>query len=210
MKKIVFLASGNGTNLHAVLKKIKNKEIENCFVSLVISSKENSNSLKIAANFKIKSLTINSALLSDLEFNSKIFSALKQENPNLIVLAGFNQILSSEIVNFFKNKIINIHPSLIPAFSGKGFFGIKPHEAAIKRGVKISGATVHFVNNKPDEGPIILQKSVEVLKTDSPQSLQQRILKEAEWVILPKAINLFCSNRIEICEDGSVSIKERN
>ena len=198
MKKIVVLVSGAGTNLKALIKAIEKNKIKNGEISLVISSNEKASALAIAKEHKIKTLVISRKNFNSKEdYQAELFSKLKEENPNLIVLAGFLQVISKEIVDFFENKIINIHPSLIPSFCGD-VYGIKVHEAVLKKGVKLTGATVHFVNEKADDGPIILQKSIKVKETDTPETLQDRVKKKVEWKILPKSVNLFCLDKISI------------
>ena len=199
MKKITVLVSGSGTNLNAIIEGIKTKKIRNGKVSLVISSNKDAYALKIAEQNKIKTMVIEKKTFNSREeYNKKMLLELEKEDPNLIVLAGFLQIVSEEIVNRFKNKIINIHPSLIPSFCGNGVYGLKVHKAVLEKGVKITGATVHFVNEIADDGPIIIQKSVKVKQTDTPEILQQRVKKEVEWKIMVKAVNLICCNKITI------------
>lgn len=199
MNKIVVLVSGSGTNLNALINAIKSKKVRNAEISLVVSSNENAKALEIAKNSKIKTITINRKNFnSNEEYQDELFLCLKKENPNLIVLAGFLQIVSEKIVRYFKNKIMNIHPSLIPAFCGNGVYGLKVHKAVLEKGAKVTGATVHFVNEFADEGPIILQKAVKVKQNDTPEILQERVKQQAEWKILAKAVNLFCSNKIYV------------
>ena len=199
MKKIVVLVSGAGTNLNALIKAVNTKKIKNGKISLVISSNEKAKALEIAKKAKINTKILNRKNFgSSEEYQSELFLILKNENPDLIVLAGFMQIVSKEIVQYFENKIINIHPSLIPSFCGAGVYGIKVHKAVLERGVKITGATVHFVNEIPDGGPIILQKSVKVKENDTEETLQERVKKEAEWKIFRKAVNLICLDKIVI------------
>ena len=201
MKKIVVLVSGAGTNLNALIKAIEKNKVKNGKISLVISSNEKASALEIAKKHNIKTLVLSRKNFnSKEEYQNELFLKLKEENPNLIVLAGFLQIISKEIVNFFENKIINIHPSLIPSFCGD-VYGIKVHEAVLKKGVKLTGATVHFVNEKADDGPIILQKSIKVKQTDTPEKLQERVKKKVEWKILPKSVNLFCLDKIAVKEN---------
>ena len=199
MKKIVVLVSGAGTNLNALIKAVNTKKIRNGKISLVISSNEKAKALDIAKKAKINTQILNRKNFSSSEeYQSELFLILKNESPDLIVLAGFMQIISKEIVQYFENKIINIHPSLIPSFCGAGVYGIKVHKAVLERGVKITGATVHFVNEIPDGGPIILQKSVKVKENDTEETLQERVKKEAEWKIFRKAVNLICLDKIVI------------
>lgn len=188
MKKIGVLVSGGGTNLQSIIDAIENKEI-NGKIAVVISNKENAYGLERARKHKIDAVYSNN--------EDEIIKELKDRQVDLIVLAGFLKILSKKFTSVFENKIINIHPSLIPSFCGMGYYGLKVHEAAIAYGVKISGATVHFVDENADTGPIIIQKTVEVLPTDTAQDLQQRILK-VEHIILKQAVEKFCDDKIKI------------
>lgn len=199
MKKITVLVSGGGTNLKALISACQEKKIRNGKISLVISSNPDAYAIERAKTANIRTLVVDRKKYNDVQnFNDDLLHELKKENPDLIVLAGFMCILDKIIIEHFKNKIINVHPSLIPAFSGKGFYGLHVHEAALKRGVKITGATVHFVNEIPDGGPIILQKCVPVYNTDTPEILQMRVMEQAEWLILPEAVSLICSEKIDI------------
>lgn len=199
MKKITVLVSGGGTNLGALISACQNKKIQNGNISLVISSNPDAYAIERAKTANIRTLVVDRKKYNDVQnFNDDLLYELKKENPDIIVLAGFMCILDKKIIEHFKNKIINVHPSLIPAFSGKGFYGLHVHEAALKRGVKITGATVHFVNEIPDGGPIILQKCVPVYNTDTPEILQKRVMEQAEWLILPEAVSLICSEKINV------------
>lgn len=199
MKKITVLVSGGGTNLGALISACQNKKIQNGNISLVISSNPDVYAIERAKTANIRTLVVDRKKYNDVQnFNDDLLYELKKENPDIIVLAGFMCILDKKIIEHFKNKIINVHPSLIPAFSGKGFYGLHVHEAALKRGVKITGATVHFVNEIPDGGPIILQKCVPVYNTDTPEILQKRVMEQAEWLILPEAVSLICSEKINV------------
>ncbi len=210
MKKIAVLVSGAGTNLQALIKGEKEKKIRNGKITLVISSNEKAKAIKIAKEANIKTITIQKKdFNSNDEYQNELLSQLKQEMPDLIVLAGFLQIISNEIIQFFKNKIINIHPSLIPSFCGNGVYGLKVHQAVLKKGVKVTGATVHFVNEIADDGPIILQKSIKTNQNDTPESLQERVKKEVEWKILKKAVNLICLDKI-IIKDNKTYIKNND
>ena len=179
------LVSGGGTNLQALIDyKFKNAEI-----TAVISSKSGVYALERAKNVGIPTIIIEKKDFSDNhKYQDALLDELKKQSPDLIVLAGFMSIISEKIIDNFRNKIINIHPSLIPSFCGDGFYGLKVHEAALEKGVKITGATVHFVNEITDGGEIIAQKAVEVLDDDTPESLQKRVMEEAEWKILPQAV----------------------
>ena len=189
MFDIVCLVSGGGTNLAAIIKAIEEKQIKNVRIKAVISNNGDAYALERAKNAGIDAECISPKNFSNRdEFNKALLDELKRLNPDLIVLAGFLVNISEDIVKAFENKIINIHPSLIPSFCGKGYYGLKVHEAALKRGVKVTGATVHFVDAGIDTGRIIIQKAVEVHAKDDAKSLQKRVMEEAEWIILPEAI----------------------
>ena len=189
MFDIVCLVSGGGTNLAAIIKAIEEKRIKNVRIKAVISNNGDAYALERAKNAGIDAKCISPKNFSNRdEFNKALLDELKMLNPDLIVLAGFLVNISEDIVKAFENKIINIHPSLIPSFCGKGYYGLKVHEAALKRGVKVTGATVHFVDAGIDTGRIILQKAVNIHPEDDAKSLQKRVMEEAEWIILPKAI----------------------
>ena len=189
MFDIVCLVSGGGTNLAAIIKAIEEKRIKNVRIKAVISNNGDAYALERAKNAGIDAKCISPKnFLNRDEFNKALLYELKRLNPDLIVLAGFLVNISEDIVKAFENKIINIHPSLIPSFCGKGYYGLKVHEAALKRGVKVTGATVHFVDAGIDTGRIILQKAVDIHSEDDAKSLQKRVMEEAEWIILPKAI----------------------
>ena len=189
MFDIVCLVSGGGTNLAAIIKAIEEKQIKNVRIKAVISNNSDAYALERAKNAGIDAKCISPKNFSNRDgFNKALLDELKRLNPDLIVLAGFLVNISEDIVKAFENKIINIHPSLIPSFCGKGYYGLKVHEAALKRGVKVTGATVHFVDAGIDTGRIILQKAVNIHPGDDAKSLQKRVMEEAEWIILPKAI----------------------
>ena len=189
MFDIVCLVSGGGTNLAAIIKAIEEKQIKNVRIKAVISNNGDAYALERAKNAGIDAECISPKNFSNRdEFNKALLDELKRLNPDLIVLAGFLVNISEDIVKAFENKIINIHPSVIPSFCGKGYYGLKVHEAALKRGVKVTGATVHFVDAGIDTGRIILQKAVDIHPGDDAKSLQKRVMEEAEWIILPKAI----------------------
>ncbi len=189
MFDIVCLVSGGGTNLAAIIKAIEEKRIKNVRIKAVISNNSDAYALERAKNAGIDAKCISPKNFSNRDgFNKALLDELKRLNPDLIVLAGFLVNISGDIVKAFENKIINIHPSLIPSFCGKGYYGLKVHEAALKRGVKVTGATVHFVDAGIDTGRIILQKAVNIHPGDDAKSLQKRVMEEAEWIILPKAI----------------------
>lgn len=186
--RIAVLVSGGGTNLQALIDAEKSGIIKSGTISLVVSNKADAYALERARLAGIPSVTLLKKELGSQEaFEAALIKLLEDEYIDLIVLAGFMSILSESFTNRFKDRIINVHPSLIPSFCGKGFYGLRVHEAALSYGVKVTGATVHFVNEIPDGGRIIAQKAVEVLPGDSPESLQRRVMEQAEWIILPRA-----------------------
>jgi len=198
MLRIGVLVSGGGTNLQAVLDAIDCGEIKNAEVKVVISNNRNAYALERARNHGIDALSISP---KDYEsraiFNDELLSRIDEYHLDLIVLAGFLVTIPEAMITKYRNRIINIHPSLIPSFCGTGYYGMKVHEAALARGVKITGATVHYVDEGTDTGPIILQKAVEVKEGDTPGELQKRVMEEAEWVILPQAIALIAKEQEE-------------
>lgn len=195
MLKVGVLVSGGGTNLQAILDAIDAGRVKNAKVSFVFSNNANAYALERAKNAGIEAMALSpSSFETREEFNQAMLRALKERNLDLIVLAGFLVKIPPEMVEAFRGRIINIHPSLIPSFCGVGYYGLKVHEAALKRGVKVTGATVHYVDEGMDSGPIILQKAVEVKSGDTPKHLQQRVMEEAEWVILPQAIHQIANN----------------
>ena len=197
--KIAVFVSGGGTNLQAIIDNIKSGALPNVEIALVIASNDKAYALERAANNNIPAVVMSvKDFASREEWDDAVVSKLQECGAELIVLAGYLSLLGAKTVSFFNNKIINIHPALIPSFCGKGMYGIRPHEAALARGVKVSGATVHIVNENYDEGPILLQKCVDVLPDDTPEVLQKRIMKECEQVILPEAIRLFADGKIKI------------
>ena len=197
MFDIVCLVSGGGTNLAAIIKAIENGSIKNVRIKSVISNNADAYALERAKNAGIESKCISPKSFSNRDdFNKALLDELKSLNPDLIVLAGFLVNISKDIVDAFENKIINIHPSLIPSFCGKGYYGLKVHEAALKRGVKVTGATVHFVDAGIDTGKIIIQKAVNVLPDDDAKTLQRRVMEEAEWIILPKAVEMIANGEL--------------
>ena len=207
MKNIVVLVSGGGTNLQALIDAQKNGIIKNGRISCVISSKPDAYALKRANSSGIKTVVVNrKEFSSSADFDKHILNALNSEKADLIVLAGFMYILGKQVTDKYENRIINVHPALIPSFCGEGFYGLRVHKAALEYGVKLTGATVHFVNEQADAGPIILQKSVEVNQGDTPELLQKRVMEQAEWIILPQAVSLFCEDRLFV-ENGKVIIK---
>ena len=195
--RIAVLVSGNGTNLQALINAQKNKVIKNGKIELVISNNSNAFALKRAEKSKIPFEIISKKECKKIEeFERKLKEILKSYKIELIVLAGFMSVLSKNFVKDYTKRIINIHPSLIPSFCGKNFYGIKVHEEAIKRGVKITGATTHFVNEIVDGGEIIMQKAVKVLDNDTAEELQKRVMEYAEWIILPKTVEKVCKSLI--------------
>jgi len=197
MKKIAVLVSGGGTNLQALIDAQKEGIIKGGEISLVVSSMAGSAALTRAEKAGIKTIIIERKKHPDSQdFDTLVAAALSENNIDLVVLAGFLSVLGEKVLNLFENRIINVHPSLIPSFCGKGFYGIRVHKAALSKGVKVTGATVHFVNNEVDGGKIILQKAVDVLPGDTPETLQQRVMREGEWVLLPKAVAMFCSGEL--------------
>ncbi len=208
MKNIVVLVSGGGTNLQALIDAQKSGIIKDGRISCVISSKEGAYALERAAKENIPTRVIPRKEYADNKSYSKaILDALNEEKADLIVLAGFMIILDEIVTKAYPYKIINVHPALIPSFCGEGFYGLKVHEKALEYGVKVSGATVHFVNEEADAGAIIMQKAVAVENGDTPEVLQKRIMEQAEWKILPQTVSLFCQDKIEIV-DGRAVVNE--
>lgn len=190
---VAVLVSGGGTNLQAIIDSVKDGTIKSAEIKLVISNNSNAYALERAKNNGIKSaVIIKKECKNSEEFEQKIIDVLEENKTDLIVLAGFMSILSEKFTSHFENRIINIHPSLIPSFCGAGFYGLKVHEAALAKGVKVTGATVHFVNEIPDGGEIIMQKAVEVKDGDTPEILQKRVMEQAEWKILPESVEKIC------------------
>ena len=195
--KIAVLVSGGGTNLQAIIDAIASGKITNTEIALVISNKESAYALNRAEQAGIKGAVISPKQYADKEaYSQDMIKTIKDAGCELIVLAGFLVVLPESFVNAFEGKIINIHPSLIPSFCGDGFYGLKVHEKALERGVKVTGATVHYVDSGTDTGPIIDQKAVYIKADDTPETLQRRVMEEAEWVILPKAIDDIANHRI--------------
>ncbi len=199
MKNIVVLVSGGGTNLQALIDAQNSGIIKNGKITCVISSNPDAYALKRAEKNDIDTAVIRRKDYSEFsQYDNALVELLKSKNADLVVLAGFMTILGKEVINAFENRIINIHPALIPSFCGEGFYGLKVHEKALEKGVKLTGATAHFVNEVCDGGPIIIQKAVEIKNGDTPEVLQKRVMEEAEWKILPKAVSLFCENKIKV------------
>lgn len=203
MVNIAVLVSGGGTNLQALIDAQARGEIKNGRITAVISSSPTAYALQRAANAGIPGYTVDrKAYASNREMTIALAQQLKELDIGLIVLAGFMYVLTDELVEAYPNAIINIHPALIPSFCGEGFYGLHVHERALAYGVKVSGATVHFVSAECDGGPIILQKAVEVKEDDTPETLQRRIMEQAEWKLLPHAVSLFCEGRLSV--DGRI------
>lgn len=205
--KIAVLVSGGGTNLQALIDAEKRGELGNGRISLVLASKPGVYALERAKSNGIPSAVLSRKDYADIAAYSKALTeTLVNAGTDLVVLAGFLTIIDQQVYEAFPNRILNVHPALIPSFCGKGYYGLYVHEAALKKGVKVSGATVHIVTPECDAGPIVLQKAVEVKEGDTPEVLQKRIMEEAEWKILPAAVKLFCDGRITV-EDNIVHIK---
>lgn len=208
MKKIAVLVSGGGTNLQALIDSEGRGEIKNGKISLVLASNDKAYALERAKKHGIPSVVISKKeCASEDEFAEKLLSAFSQYEIDVIVLAGYLSIIPKAVVAAFPHRILNIHPSLIPSFCGGGFYGLKVHEAALSKGVKVTGATVHFVNEIYDDGEIIIQKAVAVQDGDTPEILQKRVMEEAEWKILPQAVSLVCEDRVEV-KNNITFIKE--
>lgn len=206
--RIAVLVSGGGTNLQALIDAQERGELANGKITLVLASKPEVYALERAKNHGIPSAVLPRKDYDSIAAYSKALAdALQEAEIDLVVLAGFLTIIDEQVYARFPNRIINVHPALIPSFCGKGYYGLRVHEAALEKGVRVSGATVHIVTPECDAGPIILQKAVEVREEDTPESLQKRIMVEAEWKLLPEAVRLFCEGRITI-ENNKVHIKE--
>lgn len=207
MLRLAVLVSGGGTNLQALIDQMEQKKLEGVKIEVVISSRKDAFAIERARKHGIKTVAITRQDYPDpQQFEQALLNQLQQHNIDLVVLAGYLLIVPRNIVQLYPNRIINVHPSLIPSFSGIGYYGLKVHEAVLKRGVKVTGATVHFVDEGADTGPIILQKAVNVQEGDTPESLQRRVMEEAEWVILPEAVRLISQGKITV-EDNIVKIK---
>lgn len=205
MKNIVVLVSGGGTNLQALIDAQNRNELGNGKITCVIASKDDAYALERARNNGIKCRTLIRKDFPDISsYSEAMRDMLLEEKADLVVYAGFMTILNEKVCDEFPNKMINVHPALIPSFCGKGFYGLHVHEAALEKGVKVSGATVHFVTAECDAGPIILQKAVEVMENDTPETLQKRIMEQAEWKILPKAVQLFCDDKITVVNGRTI------
>ncbi len=208
MMKMAVLVSGGGTNLQAIIDAIDRGKITNAEISVVISNNAGAYALERAKQHGIEALCVSPKSFSSREeFNQKLLETIQSYQVDLVVLAGCLVVIPEIMVKAYPNKIINIHPALIPSFCGTGYYGLKVHEGVLKRGVKVTGATVHFVDEGTDTGPIILQKAVEVHQDDTPEILQRRVMEEAEWKIMPEAINLIANHKVQVV-DGLVKISE--
>ena len=208
MLNIGVLVSGGGTNLQKLIDAEKAGNIENGKLRVVIASNPEAYALKRAEQAGIEHFALRRKDYPDVDtYSQALIDALKERDIDLVVLAGFLTITGDNFVEAFRNRIINVHPALLPAFGGKGYYGLHVHEAALARGVKVTGATVHFVNEICDGGPIILQKAVAVKEGDTPETLQRRVMEEAEWILLPQAVSLFCQGKLTV-EDSTVHIAQ--
>ncbi len=205
MLKMAVLVSGGGTNLQAIMDSIRDGRITNAEISVVISNNKNAYALKRAEENGIEHLSVSPKDYGTREeFNQALLETIQSYKVDLVVLAGCLVVIPKILVDAYPNRIINIHPALIPAFCGTGYYGLKVHEAVLKRGVKLTGATVHFVDDGTDTGPIILQKAVEVREGDTPEVLQRRVMEEAEWVIMPKAIDLIANGKVTVVDHRTI------
>lgn len=208
MLNIAVLVSGGGTNLQAIIDRIEDGTVKNTVIRTVICNNPKAKALERAERHGIEAVCISPKHYETREaFNQALLNAIDERGIDLIVLAGFMVVVPPMIIQKYRNRIINIHPSLIPSFCGKGYYGLHVHEAALKKGVKVSGATVHFVDEGTDTGPIIMQKAVEVRPDDTPEVLQRRIMEEAEWKIMPAVIDAIAAGRVHV-EDGKAWIEE--
>ena len=208
MLKIAVCVSGGGTNLQAIIDAVENGTITNTEIKVVISNNKNAFALERAKNHNIEGICISP---KDYEnrtlFNKAFLETLDSYEVDLVVLAGFLVVIPPEMIAKYRNRIINVHPSLIPSFCGTGFYGLKVHEGALERGVKVTGATVHFVDEGTDTGPIILQKAVEVQQGDTPEALQRRVMEQAEWIIMPQAIDLIANGKVSVVDGKAIIVK---
>lgn len=197
MKRVAVLVSGGGTNLQALLESEARGENPNGKIVLVVASKPGVYALERAANFGVESAVVARKEYADSEaFDTALLQTLQDHQIDVVVLAGFLSVLGPRVIEAYRNRILNVHPSLIPSFCGPGFYGLRVHEAALARGVKVTGATVHLVNEECDGGPILLQKAVAVQSGDTPEVLQKRVMVEAEWKLLPKALAMVCNDEV--------------
>ena len=202
MLKVGVLVSGGGTNFQAIINAIESEKLKDTKIVTLVSSNPNAYALERAKKHNIDAVCIRKKdYETDILYQKSLIEHMRSKQVELVVMAGFMVVIGSLFIKEFENKIINIHPSLIPSFCGNGYYGLKVHEAALKKGVKITGATVHFVTEETDAGPIIMQKAVSVLEDDTPERLQKRVMEEAEWEILPNVIQLFAHNRLKLTEN---------
>jgi phosphoribosylglycinamide formyltransferase-1 len=208
MLKIAVMVSGGGTNLQAIIDAIANGTITDTQIVAVISNNADAYALERARNAGIKAVCVSRKEIPDrAAYDDALLAAVEESGADLIVLAGFLVVIPTKMIQAYRNRIINIHPSLIPAFCGTGYYGLKVHEGVLSRGVKVTGATVHFVDEGTDTGPIILQKAVAVEEGDTPEILQRRVMEQAEWKLLPQAIQLIAHNRVQVV-DGHAVVSE--
>ena len=208
MVKIAVLVSGGGTNLQALIDAQQAGKLTGGSIDLVVSSKVGAYALERAKKAGIDTeVVIKKECRDNEEYNQKLIDLLEERGIGLVILAGFMTVLSPAFCQAFENRIINVHPALIPSFCGDGYYGLRVHQEALKKGVKVTGATVHFVNAVTDGGPIIAQKAVEVRQDDTPESLQKRVMEQAEWILLPKAASWFCQGKLTV-EDGRVYMRD--
>ena len=209
MLRVAVCVSGGGTNLQAIIDALKSGKIRDAKIVRVVSNNRNAYALTRAENAGIEGVCVSPRDYENREkFNEALLSCLREAEPDLIVLAGFMVAVPACVIDAYRGKIINIHPALIPAFCGKGYYGLHVHEKVLERGAKVTGATVHFVDEDLDHGPILLQKAVEVREGDTPQALQRRVMQEAEWLLLPEAISLIAQGRVSIDDKGLTHIKQ--
>lgn len=210
MLRVVVCVSGGGTNLQAILDAIDNGTITNTEIAAVISNNANAYALERAREHGISAICISPKQFENRDnFNKAFLNKVDSFQPDLIVLAGFLVVIPEIMIEEYRNRIINIHPSLIPSFCGTGYYGLKVHEGALNRGVKVTGATVHFVDEGTDTGPILLQKPVEIMEGDTPEILQRRVMEEAEWILLPEAVDAIANGRVEIKDNKCRILKNR-
>lgn len=209
MLRVAVCVSGGGTNLQAIIDALKSGKIRDAKIVRVVSNNRNAYALTRAEDAGIEGVCVSPRDFENREkFNEALLSCLREAEPDLIVLAGFMVAVPACVIDAYRGKIINIHPALIPAFCGKGYYGLHVHEKVLERGAKVTGATVHFVDEDLDHGPILLQKAVEVREGDTPQALQRRVMEEAEWLLLPEAISLIAQGRVSIDDKGLTHIKQ--
>ena len=209
MLRVAVCVSGGGTNLQAIIDALKSGKIRDAQIVRVISNNKNAYALTRAQDAGIEGVCVSPRDYKSREkFNEALLECLKEADPDLIVLAGFMVAVPANVIDAYRGRIINIHPALIPSFCGKGYYGLHVHEKVLQRGVKVTGATVHFVDEDLDHGPILLQKAVEVREGDTPEVLQRRVMEEAEWILLPEAISLIAQGRVTIDGNGLTHIAD--